>query len=245
MMSTAYESSLLTLTPALENCRTAKDIEEVARHFVRPMGLDHIACVKLSAPSEDGGRDRGAIDVQFSTFPGAWLCEGAEAVILENDPVLTRARRSAESFTWREAWKHWEGRGTTARMEAAHALGLADGIAVPMGRSAFITPVVLAAGRSPRLDGATRSAAVLASSAIYRRLTALEETRIRSATRLTERERQCLSWAAAGKSDWEIGQIIALSAKTVNYHIENAKRKSGVQTRVQAIVEALRSGLIA
>ena len=59
---------------------------------------------------------------------------------------------------------------------------------------------------------------------------------------MTERELECLRWAAAGKSDWEIGQILLISAKTVNYHIENAKRKFGVATRVQAIVCALRYG---
>jgi DNA-binding CsgD family transcriptional regulator len=62
---------------------------------------------------------------------------------------------------------------------------------------------------------------------------------------VTVRETQVLHWIAAGKSDWEIGQILNISAKTVNYHVEKAKRKFGVATRIQAVMEAVRKGVIA
>jgi DNA-binding CsgD family transcriptional regulator len=59
---------------------------------------------------------------------------------------------------------------------------------------------------------------------------------------VTPRETEILSWVAAGKSDWAIGQILRISGKTVNFHVENAKRKLGVGTRVQAAVVAMRCG---
>ena len=55
---------------------------------------------------------------------------------------------------------------------------------------------------------------------------------------------EILAWVAAGKSDWAIGRILNISGKTVNFHVENAKRKLGVGTRVQAALAAMRSGLI-
>jgi DNA-binding CsgD family transcriptional regulator len=61
---------------------------------------------------------------------------------------------------------------------------------------------------------------------------------------VTARESEILSWVAAGKSDWAIGQILNISGKTVNFHVENAKRKLGVGTRIQAVVAAMRSGII-
>jgi DNA-binding CsgD family transcriptional regulator len=61
---------------------------------------------------------------------------------------------------------------------------------------------------------------------------------------LTPREMQILSWIATGKSDWQIGQILEISNKTVNYHAENLKRKYGVATRIQVVVAALRDGQI-
>jgi DNA-binding CsgD family transcriptional regulator len=65
------------------------------------------------------------------------------------------------------------------------------------------------------------------------------------AERVTARESEILAWIAAGKSDWAIGQILNISGKTVNFHVENAKRKLGAATRVQAVLAAMRSGIIA
>jgi DNA-binding CsgD family transcriptional regulator len=62
--------------------------------------------------------------------------------------------------------------------------------------------------------------------------------------RVTRRESQVLGWIAEGKSDWAIGRILNISGKTVNFHVENAKRKFGVCTRVQAVVAAMREGVI-
>jgi DNA-binding CsgD family transcriptional regulator len=61
---------------------------------------------------------------------------------------------------------------------------------------------------------------------------------------LSVRERECLQWVAAGKSDWEIGEILSISAKTANAHIEHVKQKYRVSTRMLAVVYALRSGAI-
>ncbi|MEL6287369.1 MAG: helix-turn-helix domain-containing protein [Pseudomonadota bacterium] len=64
----------------------------------------------------------------------------------------------------------------------------------------------------------------------------------REQSALTPREIDCVQWAAAGKSDWEIGAILNISRKTANYHIENAKRRLGVASRIQAILDAVHLG---
>jgi DNA-binding CsgD family transcriptional regulator len=61
---------------------------------------------------------------------------------------------------------------------------------------------------------------------------------------LTLREAQVLHWVALGKSDWQMGKILQISPKTVNYHAENAKKKLGVASRAQAAVRADRAGLL-
>ena len=61
---------------------------------------------------------------------------------------------------------------------------------------------------------------------------------------LTEREHECLQWAAIGKSDHDIGEILGISEKTVNFHIESAKRRYGVSSRVLAAAMAVRAGVV-
>jgi DNA-binding CsgD family transcriptional regulator len=52
---------------------------------------------------------------------------------------------------------------------------------------------------------------------------------------LTRRQKDCLHWASLGKTDWEIGKVLGLSRHTVHRHIEAAKLRLEVSTRVQAI----------
>jgi LuxR family quorum-sensing system transcriptional regulator CciR len=57
--------------------------------------------------------------------------------------------------------------------------------------------------------------------------------------RLTPRQRDCMVLAAQGKSDWEIGRLLGISESTVHKHIEDAKRRFGVSTRIQLVVRGL------
>jgi DNA-binding response OmpR family regulator len=61
---------------------------------------------------------------------------------------------------------------------------------------------------------------------------------------LREREVETLTWAARGKTFEEIGTILSLSKRTVEFHLENARRKLGVATRTQALVKAATGHLI-
>ncbi|HEY9573852.1 MAG TPA: helix-turn-helix transcriptional regulator [Pusillimonas sp.] len=61
---------------------------------------------------------------------------------------------------------------------------------------------------------------------------------------LTQREVSCLQWAAIGKTSWEMGLILGLTERTINFHIHNACRKLGVHGRQAAITAALQAGLL-
>ncbi|MCA3183985.1 MULTISPECIES: response regulator transcription factor [unclassified Cupriavidus] len=61
---------------------------------------------------------------------------------------------------------------------------------------------------------------------------------------LSEREIETLSWSARGKTSAEIATILGLSKRTVDFHMDNARDKLGVATRVEAVVRAAREGLI-
>lgn len=61
---------------------------------------------------------------------------------------------------------------------------------------------------------------------------------------LTERQLECLRWAAQGKSSWDIAAIVGLSPRTVDEHLDNACRRLGVKRRTQAAIIAVRDGLL-
>lgn len=61
---------------------------------------------------------------------------------------------------------------------------------------------------------------------------------------LTNREQECLKWSIVGKSSWEISKILNCSEAVVNFHMNNIRRKFSVTTRQQAVIKAIRLGLI-
>lgn len=63
-------------------------------------------------------------------------------------------------------------------------------------------------------------------------------------TTLTRREVQCLRWAAAGKTDSEIGIILDVSVSTVRFHLRNAAAKLGATGRAQSIQVAAGLGYV-
>ncbi len=56
---------------------------------------------------------------------------------------------------------------------------------------------------------------------------------------LTRREREVLAMVAAGKTNGEIATVLAISARTVQKHLEHMFQKLGVETRTAAAVRAL------
>lgn len=68
--------------------------------------------------------------------------------------------------------------------------------------------------------------------------------RRRKPPQLTAGEIACIRWLLAGKSDWEIGEILNISESTAHWRIEQAKKKFGVKTRAQLTALAVHHGLV-
>ena len=76
------------------------------------------------------------------------------------------------------------------------------------------------------------------------RILVLEE-RERAATRLSvlsPRQREVLDWVAAGKTDAEIGEILGVSPRTVQKHLERVYDLLGVENRTAAAALVLQPG---
>ncbi len=57
---------------------------------------------------------------------------------------------------------------------------------------------------------------------------------LKNSLHVTQREAQVLVWIAHGKTNREIAQILELSPRTVNKHLEQIFRKLGVENRTAA-----------
>lgn len=66
----------------------------------------------------------------------------------------------------------------------------------------------------------------------------------RPSPHLSSRETEALTWVARGKSSSDAAVLMGVTERTVNFHVENAMRKLGVGSRVQAALLAARANLI-
>jgi DNA-binding response OmpR family regulator/DNA-binding CsgD family transcriptional regulator len=64
-------------------------------------------------------------------------------------------------------------------------------------------------------------------------------TTLKARFKLTEREAEVLFWLSRGKTNREIGQILTLSPRTVNKHLEPVYRKLSVENRTTAVAVCL------
>lgn len=61
---------------------------------------------------------------------------------------------------------------------------------------------------------------------------------------ISDREKECLQWAAKGKTSWEISQILGVTESTIIYHLRNATRKLNAANRLHAVTKALKASII-
>jgi LuxR family quorum sensing-dependent transcriptional regulator len=131
-------------------------------------------------------------------------------------------------------------------MGDAREFKLRDGLAFPLVTLEGQIVMVSLGGEAVQLSGAEFGLVSLVSTYAVGRAMQLHTMAANTIDHieLTPRERECLKWAAVGKSEWEISQILGISEHTSEKHLLNAKGKLGAVNRVQAVAEAIRRGYI-
>jgi DNA-binding CsgD family transcriptional regulator len=61
---------------------------------------------------------------------------------------------------------------------------------------------------------------------------------------LTPRELEALRWTMDGKTAWEVGSILGVTERTAVLHLNNAMHKLGCVNKHQAVLKALRLGML-
>jgi DNA-binding NarL/FixJ family response regulator len=123
---------------------------------------------------------------------------------------------------WMQRWFGADDDGTPAQLAAWLAAGPAQPLTVIRGSARLV--FTAADTRSPEqwmivLREESDTARVQALMALFR---------------LTQRESEVLHWVIQGKTNRDIGDILGMSPRTVNKHLEHVFEKLGVETRTAA-----------
>lgn len=211
---------------------------------VRRLGVQRFAYLGIRLP-----RSGSSAPIIITNYPDAWTLRYRDQNYAAIDPVLLQAPRSVLPFGWRSAGLI-QTRPQRQFLGEAAEFGLRSGLTVPIhgpdGELGLVSYVSdeMPGGYDRFLERQRHQLHLLA---IYYHALVTETLAASPAAapvRLSARERDCLSWKAEGKSNTDIGDILGISAKTVDFHLTNARRKFGVATNQQAVAIALLRAMI-
>lgn len=220
-----------------------KDLQTLLEAAAKELGFDYFALVH----HVNIYQTKGEVVFLFD-YPTAWAEMIDRKGYFTDDPVHVACEKSAAPFTWAEVPRMV---ALTSRqqemLDAAKLAGLGGGFTVPIhipgeytGSCTFSTRL----GREipeAMLPAAhyVGSFAFEAARRVVQRMASQRGQRGVASPKLTRRQLDCVVLAGRGKSDKDVAQILGISGQTVHQHMEDAKRKYEVATRMQLIVRAL------
>jgi LuxR family quorum sensing-dependent transcriptional regulator len=227
---------------AIRHARSPGEIWRALKAFAEPLGFSHLSVL---SPME-ANAEKLKPHIVYADAPAAFFDAFDAAGYLPHHPLIQHALVSSEPFTTRQI----QARDLTPEQAKAlefigTQLNLTAGFVVPVRRNGTLLGIVSYGGNSCRLGPIERSILHLLAHTAMTHALEVKDVKDLPAADLSPRELQCLQWASRGKTDAEIGVILGISARTARFHIENAKRKLGAATRVQAVAEAMRRHAIA
>ena len=216
-------------------------------------GLGFDRCLVAIVPKPGMGLDQAYLR---SNYPGDWRSFYDAEGLVHVDPTVAHCVAHSTSLIWSPGL--FRSSKQQVMYEEASGYGLKSGITLPMhgpwgelGILCFVND----AKPSKRFDRDV--------SHVLPELSLLRDMAFQSGVdfalmsvapeavsvpaplpKLTAREMACLQWIKEGKTSWETGRILGISESTVNFHVASFNRKLDAPNRHQAVIKALKLGLL-
>lgn len=217
--------------------------DEVVR-FANQLGFDRVGT--LTVVDHSLGQSEF---VAVANAPADYEATMNDEATSRRDPVLQHCKRYSVPIVWNQQTYVSQGQGELWEQQAAfgYLTGIAMALHLPEGRHFALgvvrdQPLPSEATLLTRLVADLQLFAVHAQEAAMRLLVPPQLQPERPA--LTPRELESLRWTMEGKTAWEVGTILGISERTAVLHVNNAMHKLGCVNKHQAVLKALKLGLI-
>ncbi len=236
----------LDLFESLLNCATVEDLHATTVTITKRMGFEHF----LYAVRVNTSLTR-PYQFVFSGYPREWRDHYDASGYGNIDPTVQHCAKKVIPVIWER--QIFNGKPASKMMGEAADCGLASGASFAVhGGHGEVAMLSLASSQNPRqakqdIIAALGMAQLLTCylhEAIQRIVLSKYPLPLKKIS-LTDREKECMLWAAEGKTGGDIADILTISERTVIFHLQNAGRKMGVTSRQHAVSRAISMGLIA
>jgi LuxR family quorum-sensing system transcriptional regulator CciR len=186
--------------------------------------------------------------IRLDSYPPEWVDWFDRQCLGPSDPVHRASHLTSVGFAWSQVPGMIQlSRRDRDILDRARLAGIGDGFTIPAhvpgeshGSCSFATR------RGDAIKADALPCVQLIGAFAFEAARRLWKMRAVGAPLpgLTDRQRDCLVWAARGKSDWEISRILGISQETVIQHLKQARERYGVGKRTLLAVHALFDGTI-
>jgi DNA-binding CsgD family transcriptional regulator len=229
----------------LEDAKTSAELCRVVAKLAQQMGFEKfVYAMTIRTPSLKPQ------EYLLSGYPSEWIKRYVSGNYFRIDPVI----RHAQSSTLPIVWTEHPSESTEVRdfWEEARSFGLAAGLSLSVHEQPGITGIFsLSRDKAIDMEGQDLAALIgraqMLSSVLHHAVFRIDLPKFilpEGNAFLTTRERECLKWAADGKSAREIAEILGITERTAVFHVNNVVQKLSAANKIQAIVRALALNLI-
>lgn len=210
----------------------------------RDLGFDYFALTEHADPGL-----AGEPFIRIANYPEQWVDYFDRRQLGTSDPVHRASGLTSVGFAWSDLSNLIQLTGEDRRiLELACEQGIGNGFTVPAHVPGEVNGSCSFATRTGSdLPAGGLVAAQLVGAFAFeaaRRIWRVRPAAAAMPARLTDRQRDCLLWAARGKSDWEISRILGVSHDTVTQHLKQARERYGVAKRTELTIRALFDGTL-
>lgn len=211
---------------------------------VKPFGFNNILAGVIPTPGSTPLQQQS--NVVLADWPIGWAERYFSSGYLFVDPAIRRVTSDISPFLWTELDPLCRDNPAATRvMNEAGDFRLKAGFTVPLVTLEGDVAGFSIAGDMIEMPPHARGMMSLVATYAFGHALNLRIRREKGAqARITRREQEILQWAAAGKTEWEIGEILNISEHTVDKFFRNVRTKLHATNRTQAVAEAFRRYII-
>jgi LuxR family transcriptional regulator, quorum-sensing system regulator BjaR1 len=219
---------------------TPGSVLEAMGKVLKDVGIELFCVQELPTPKQNF-----AEVLLASKLPPDWLNLYLARGYVECDASQRHAKRVMHPYEWKDAPHDPESDPRVSEfLHRACEFGVGNGFVVPIPGCSGNIGSVWMGGPNCQVHSHYKPSLHLMALYAFAHVQSLIAT-VKQTVTLSDRERGILTWVAAGRSVVEIGEILNISDRTVEWHLKRSIEKLNAKTRTNAVAIAIRDELIA
>ncbi|WP_291208167.1 LuxR family transcriptional regulator [Hyphomonas sp.] len=234
-------SAVLAAIRSINSAETPRATIAALSSFIEGYGFERIFLGQLVNPANVPLKDI----LYVSDWPEELQARRRSQMAILHDPIALCALRSKRPFTWAEARAHASSMGRRV-VDMVHDYGITHGMMFPMHALQSISGGVSLGGpcKTELSVLQVSELEIVCQTAYYHLEAMLGPFPYQRLAELSCRETECVQFAAAGKSNWEIARILGVEEDTVKKTLGRAGTKLQAVNRAHIVATAIARHLI-